>query len=248
MSVGFLPGFVLACLYIMTLNQSKFLASEEDFARGMREAELDELEREAGLARDMREAKLDESERVADDLREMDLQDQAHRDFVESELTHSVRGCIFCASPQAARDLGGWLSHISGAPGHEFGAGDLYVVSRTLAFLDDEGRRALGMFALVGDAALTYAVVDKCFGLRYSKSRASDARKKCTAWSALASVFARHVPAGLIQFPADVDPGMTRSGGEALEALSGLVARDLGMLHVSVFAANVGVFSSYKFE
>jgi hypothetical protein len=200
------------------------------------------------LAADMREVSLDRAEQVADELREVRLEDEAGRDLVESELAHGAHGCVFCESSLAARDLGRWLAHMARAPGHEFGANDLFVVSRTLALLDDEGRRALGMFALVGDAALTYVVVDRCFDLKYGKSRASDARSKCTAWSALARVFVRGVPSGIVLFPAGVDPGTTRAGGEALEAFFGLIVRDLGMLHVSAFATNVGVYSSYKFE
>jgi len=157
-----------------------------------------------------------------------------------------AEGCSYCKGP-AAQSLGEWLAHMCGAYHHEFKPGDLHVVSRSAALLDAEGRRALGMFSLLGDAAITYAVVDKCFGLEYSKSRASDARSRCTSWAVLARLFAERVPAGFVQFPSSVDPGTTRSGGEALEALFGLVANDVGVPSAVEFAHSVGVFSTYKF-
>jgi len=196
---------------------------------------------------DMKEAYHDRMEQVAEEMAAMKADDDEADALVESELTHHGGVCAFCASRVGRSDFGRWLSHMSGAVGHEFSEGDLYTVSRTLAFLDDDGRRQLGMFALVGDAAITLAVVDKAFDLRFSKSKASDARTKCTAWTALAKVFVDRVPKGFVQFPAGVDPGSTRSGGEALEALAGLVFRDLGTLHSSLFVKNVGVYSSYKF-
>jgi len=199
------------------------------------------------FADDMRELAIERAEQVGEELRELDEQDRLARELSEDEIKHPGDGCTFCASSAASRDLGRWLSHMCGAYVHEFAAKDLYVVSRTLAFLDDGGRRELGMLALLGDAAATYVVVDKCYKLKFGKSRASDARTKCTAWSAMARVFVASVPAGFVSFPQDVDPGATRAGGEALEALFGLVSRDLGLVHASLFAANVKLFSSYKF-
>jgi len=249
-SVGFPLGFVLAGRYIMTqLPNSSLFVSGEESARDAREAVSVHCEVERG---ELLDAGRQDSPRVGagceglSDLEDLDGWSRRHGPGHGS--SHDPGGCGFCGSSRSVKDLGKWLVHVSGGVDHEFRADDLYIVSRALAFHDDEGRRALGMFSLLGDAALTYAVVDTCFSLRYSKSRASDARSKCTAWSALARVFVRGVPGGLVQFPANVDPGTTRSGGEALEALAGLVARDLGRIRVDIFARNVGVYSSYKFE
>lgn len=199
------------------------------------------------MAADMREATLDRRAQEAEEWQEMEREDDRVFRVEEAERVHKAGGCLFCDSVTDSRDLGRYLAHMCGAPQHVFDPGTLHVVSRVLAMLDAEGRRAHGMFSLLGDAAFTYAVVDKCFGLRYAKSKASDARQQCTAWTALARVFASNVPKGLVQFPASIDPGTTRTGGEALEALAGAVSHELGIYHAQVFTENVGVYSTYKF-
>jgi hypothetical protein len=185
--------------------------------------------------------------RCLDDLSSSEIVEALDADVDDfmSKRFH-VEGCLYCKGSRPG-SLGEWLAHMSGAYHHEFSTGGLHVVSRSAALLDAEGRRALGMFSLLGDAAITYAVVDKCFGLEYSKSRASDARSRCTNWAVLSQLFVERVPVGFVQFPSGVDPGVTRSGGEALEALFGLVASDLGVPSAMEFAHSVGVFSKYKF-